>query len=114
MAIADDVIIRARDMLNDQSEIRWTDTQLLRLATDGQRLIVRIKPHASTETTAVKTQPVALTDVGDVLRVHDQFFQALACYICYKALMDDTDDGSANLAQRHHDYFKETMGVAPI
>ena len=51
MATAQDVIDRARDLINDVpsafvSGVRWTDAELLRWITDAQREIVKHKPEA--------------------------------------------------------------------
>ena len=111
MALASEVLIRVRDLLNDVAATRWTDVQLLRLATDGQRIIVRAKNSADTQNTIVKTEPPALTNSGDTLRIRNQYFQTLSSYVVFQALMDDTDDGSANLAETHRAYFVEQIGA---
>lgn len=51
MATAQDVINRARELINDVasdfvSGLRWSDTELLMWLTDGQREIVQLKPEA--------------------------------------------------------------------
>lgn len=51
MATAQDVINRARELINDApsafvSGVRWTDTELLRWITDAQREVVKHKPEA--------------------------------------------------------------------
>ena len=61
MATAQDVISRARQLINDVASnfvagLRWSDAELLQWLTDGQREIVRLKPEAN---------PV--TDIFDVV-----------------------------------------------
>jgi hypothetical protein len=55
MATAQDVIDRARELINDVassfvSGFRWSDAELLRWLTDGQREIVKLKPEANAVT----------------------------------------------------------------
>lgn len=115
MAQASAVINRVRTLLSDTIEpFRWTDSELLRHATDGQRLIIREKPSASIEVTVIKAEPPDLTSVGDLLRVDDQLIQVLANYVCHRALLDDTDDGSANLSEQHKILFLEQMNIPSI
>lgn len=61
MATAQDVISRARQLINDVASnfvagLRWSDAELLQWLTDGQREIVRIKPEAN-----------PITDIFDVV-----------------------------------------------
>lgn len=62
MALASDVITRARDLLLDLSNTgyRWTDAELLRYLSDGQREVCNYFPEANTLTELV--QP-GVTDV---------------------------------------------------
>ena len=115
MAQASAVVDRVRTLLSDTFEpFRWTDSELLRHSTDGQRLIIREKPSASIEITVIKAQPPDLTSLGDLLRIDDQLIQVLANYVCHRALLDDTDDGSANLAENHKLLFLEQMNIKSI
>lgn len=55
MATAQEVIDRARELINDVastfvSGLRWSDAELLRWLTDGQREIVKLKPEANSVT----------------------------------------------------------------
>ena len=111
MALASDVLTRARDILNDTAKTRWSDTQLLRLATDGQRIIIRAKNNADTQNTIVKTEPPDLTALGDTVRIRDQYLQTLAFYVCWLALEDDQDDGSANMAEVYKNNFTQQISV---
>lgn len=57
MATAQDVITRARDLINDTassfvSTLRWSNAELLEWITDGQREIVRQLPEANSVTDA--------------------------------------------------------------
>lgn len=52
MATAQDVINRARQLINDVGSgfvagLRWSDAELLQWLTDGQREIVKLKPEAN-------------------------------------------------------------------
>ena len=115
MAQASAVVDRVRTLLSDTiTPFRWTDSELLRHSTDGQRLIIREKPSASTEITVIKSEPPDLTSLGDVLRIDDQLIQVLANYVCHRALLDDTDDGSANLSEQHRQLFLEQMNIQSI
>lgn len=115
MTIASAAINRVRSLLSDEvTPYRWPDTELLRHASDGQRLIVREKPSASTEITVIKTEPPDLTSLGDLLVVNDYVLQALANYICHRALLDDKDDGSVNSSKSHLDLFTAQMTTQSI
>lgn len=44
--LASDVIARARYTLQDSAGVRWPDPEMLAYVNDGQREVVRLKPHA--------------------------------------------------------------------
>jgi hypothetical protein len=55
MATAQEVIHRARELINDVastfvSGLRWSDAELMQWLTDGQREIVKLKPEANAVT----------------------------------------------------------------
>jgi hypothetical protein len=47
--LASDVIARARFTLQDPAGTRWPDAEMLAYVNDGQREVVRLKPHALPE-----------------------------------------------------------------
>ena len=66
------------------------------------------------EITVIKSQPPDLTSLGDLLRVDDQLIQALANWVCHRALIDDTDDGSASLSEQQYKLFLQQMQIKSI
>ncbi len=53
MIPASNVLQRAKDVLNDAGSVRWTEAELMRWASDGQRDIVIFKPSATATHAAV-------------------------------------------------------------
>ena len=50
--LASDIISRAQIVLNDAGGVRWTDTELLKWISDGQRVIALVRPDSVSENTA--------------------------------------------------------------
>lgn len=44
--LASDIISRARIVINDADAVRWTDSELLKWISDGQRVIVLVRPDS--------------------------------------------------------------------
>lgn len=51
--LASDIILRAAHLLFDESNVRWTKSELLRYISDGQRQIVLLRPDAGAVTATV-------------------------------------------------------------
>lgn len=45
--LASDIISRARIVINDADAVRWTDAELLKWISDGQRLIALVRPDST-------------------------------------------------------------------
>lgn len=51
--LASDIISRAQLILNDNGGVRWTDSELLKWISDGQRVIALVRPDSVSENVAV-------------------------------------------------------------
>lgn len=51
--LASDIISRAQTVLNDVGGVRWTDAELLKWISDGQRVVAMVRPDASSLNTTV-------------------------------------------------------------
>lgn len=51
--LASEIISRAQIVLNDAGGVRWTDTELLKWISDGQRVIALVRPDSVSENTAL-------------------------------------------------------------
>jgi hypothetical protein len=90
--IASDVTTRVRDILLDQSKIRWTDAELFRHLTDAKRDLVKNRPDAQYVSSIVTTAPIAVTSLSDDMAIDDIFTVALTDYVCYRAFLKDSED----------------------
>lgn len=51
--LASDIISRAQFVLNDNGGVRWTDPELLKWISDGQRVIALVRPDSVSENAAM-------------------------------------------------------------
>ena len=91
-------IEEARDILNDASTpYRWSDAQLLRWLSDGQREVYRRRPDLFMQLGAM-VAPSDLSATTDDLDVGEAQRAALTDYVCARAFMVDADHDD-NLAR---------------
>jgi len=95
MAISvSDVLAAVRPELSDEvAPYRWADSLLVRLTGNAQRELYRRHPESAyTDAAIVTTEPAFPTAIGSALGVRDFYLEALAHYVCWQALMQDSED----------------------
>ena len=95
--LASELILRVQD-INKDSGTRWTEAELLRWITDGQREIVRRKPESRYGATIVTTALADITATTDTLDVTDAYTSALADFVLARCFQKDSEDAE-NLAR---------------
>ncbi len=96
MSTVDDVLLRAYDVLQDASRVRYPEADLLRYVTDGVRRMRAIRPDLFIGSL---TQEVSAYTAGtDPLLVPDRYIEPLALYAAGRAEIRDDEfavDGRA-------------------
>lgn len=91
-----DVMVRARDILQDVAGVRYLDADLMRYITDAQRRARALRPDLFIG--ALSTPLAEVTDPNETLSVPDQFLEAFAFYVAGRAEIRDDEyavDGRA-------------------
>jgi len=87
------VIDRARQLLADAAEDETIiDAEYIASLNRAQRQLKQDRPELMISSTGVTETYADSTVVGDTLIWPDEFIKALAEYICYDILSDDTHD----------------------
>lgn len=90
---AQNVITRARELLADEAEDETIkDAEYITSLNRAQRQLRKDRPELMVSATGVSETYADATVVGDTLLWPNEFLQALAEYICYDILSDDTHD----------------------
>jgi len=114
MAIANDIELRVRDLLNDTAGVRWVDAELLRWISDAEKEIVQLRPDANPSTitftpaTGQSRQALTTTGVHRLIDVPRNTHTNRAVRLISQRTLDSTDvdwhAASANSAG-NVDYF---------
>lgn len=91
-----DVLTRARAILSDEiSDYRWDDPRCIRYVGDGLRDLYQRKPYCGyTDAEIVTTAPTPPTALSGSIAVHDKYIAALAHYVAFACLNEDSEDGN--------------------
>lgn len=93
---ASDVILRARDILQDAEAVRYSDADLMRYISDAQRRARAIRPDLFVG--SYDTSIDEITDVETDLVVPDHYVEAMGLYTAGRAEIRDDEyavDGRA-------------------
>jgi hypothetical protein len=92
MAItAGDVITKAREYLSDDNEIKvFSDAVMIASLNRGQLALIKDRPELKISATGTESTYTAATSTSDTLLWPDDFLEALAQYIAYDRLSDDS------------------------
>ena len=92
MAItAGNVIAKAREYLSDDNEIQvYSAAVMIASLNRGQLALIKDRPDLMVSATGVAETYAPATVVGDTLLWPDDFLEALAQYIAYDRLSDDS------------------------
>lgn len=108
-----DLLTDIRKALNDPSEVRWPDSDLLQRVIATRNELWGVHPEAfavSTVATAIPTDPTeaTLTATLDFLPVWAEAVKAHVLWQCY---MDDSDSAqNAKLAEMHYAIWQRKVG----
>jgi hypothetical protein len=94
MATALSILNLARDPLNDDEKVRWTDAALLPHLNQGLEQIRRARPDLFLGSAVPFGTDFALT-LGDVVPMEASYHQNLADYIAARAFAKDDEEAIA-------------------
>ena len=97
MAIANDIELRVRDLLNDTAGVRWVDAELLRWISDAEKEIVQLRPDTNPSTitftpaTGQSRQALTTTGVHRLIDVPTNTHTNRAVRLISQRTLDSTD-----------------------
>ena len=101
--LASEVVYDARLNLQDDKEPYYhTDADLLRYLTSATHRLAGDRPDLLLTSAGALLVPVAVTTVGDTLIYEADMKEALVHYVCYLALMTDSEDTQNLGLSREH------------
>lgn len=103
------VVTMVRILIHDSvATYRYPDTDLLLWVTEGQREIISMRPDAYVNSSGAQVSTIPIPDPGEVsavgtsLHVSQAFIGALVDYVCYRAMLNDSESaGNAALASNY-------------
>ena len=111
MDTAADAITIIEDQLRDAG-VQWVEAKQLRYLDEGQQRIYSRHPEAAqTDDSKVLTSaPSAISATTDSIGIRRDFQMALVYYVCWQALLENSDDeANIELANIHKQNYAEAM-----
>ena len=97
--VIDDVRL---NLIDDKEPYYHTDTDLLRFLTDATYRLAQDRPDLLLTTGGTLSVLVAVTTLGDTLIYEADVKEALINYVCYLALLTDSEDTQNLGLSREH------------
>ena len=102
-----DVLVLARNYLNDPSQTRWSDDDLIRKYNAAVSATRRDFPIQFTSSSFTVSSPTPATATGDTFSMTEAYQEALAHYIAYLGFCDeDPDKLNIDAAKRHLELYR--------
>ena len=93
MSTMQDVADAAREPLNDEDKVRYTDTALLRYANAGIRRAYQVRPDLRLGSF---TTPIADKTLADPFPMDEAYLQAIVDYVVFRAETRDDEHVNSN------------------
>lgn len=100
MTLADIIGDFRTELRDTETPYRWTAAVATRFASDGCKVIAKLRPDSLYVTSVTVTEPVDFADASpesQAVPLHESFRAAVVFYMCHRALGTDQEQ-AANLA----------------